>query len=348
MHACKWISVGLVVVMGLAACSSSDGRAPLASLPTRTPGASAVTPAGTGGPVTSLVRATGDFLTAVEQVALLDQGITFVDALSRAGAPCFGTTLNDVDKFDILFDVSGFSFPMTDFSAWRRAQDALPDAALIEQGRDALEAAAAVLPAGGDVHVCVIAVPAVPVPDAVDAQAGDAVPLAIATQPLKVIPVSADTLLLACSQGEACLDNVPALVAHGYAMAYQLRALDRPLSELTLLERIVLEGRATAFARRVVPGAVFPWDDALTPAQVPAAWQIAASRLTWRENIDRFGDRMVWSTALDETYPAWSGVWFGDQIVQGYVARHPGVSLADLLLLAPATVYDGSGYQPGA
>jgi hypothetical protein len=346
MRRWKSVSAALAAGMILAGCAGRDEPPALVTVPTRTPVQGAVAATAESGPVVSLAAPTSEFLSAVATVAPVDQGITFVNTFSRSGVPCFGLDGAAANKFEYLFDFSGFSFPMADFAAWQFAQEVLPEDALIAQGRDALDAAEAVLPGEDAMHLCVIAVPAVSVPDAATANAGGDVPVAIATQPLKVIPVSADTLLLACSQGEACLENVPALVAHGYAMAYQLRGLDRPLSELTLMERIVLEGRATAFARYVVPGARLPWDDALTAAQVPAAWEIAASRMTWRENIDRFGDRMVWSTALDETYPAWSGVWFGDQIVQGYVARHPGLALADLLRLPPATVYGDSGYPP--
>jgi len=111
----------------------------------------------------------------------------------------------------------------------------------------------------------------------------------------------------------------------------------------TLLDAIVAEGVADAFALSLYPEQNPPWVRALTPEDEVRLWPLVHRRLSLSDpaEIRRFvygdGDRV----------PLWTGYTLGYRIVRAYLERHPHAYPADLVAVPARTLYSASGFRPG-
>ena len=111
----------------------------------------------------------------------------------------------------------------------------------------------------------------------------------------------------------------------------------------TLLDAMVTEGIADAFAEGVVPEHRPHWITALPPAIERAIWPNVEGHLndTDPAEIRRylFGD--------DDRVPVWTGHSIGYAIVRSYLATHPDARIASIIGLSSRTLLEESGYRPG-
>jgi uncharacterized protein YjaZ len=109
----------------------------------------------------------------------------------------------------------------------------------------------------------------------------------------------------------------------------------------TLLDAMLTEGLADAFAEDLYPDRLPRWLTELSPEDEAAVWpQIQRSlRITDPGEIRRylFGD--------SQSVPLWSGHAIGYGIVKSYLRHHPNANPASLVGLQPRTIYEESGYE---
>lgn len=112
----------------------------------------------------------------------------------------------------------------------------------------------------------------------------------------------------------------------------------------TLLDAMVAEGVADAFALSLHPHMRPPWLDALSPEVEARLWPRFRRRLGVGDTaeIRRFlfgdGDRV----------PVWAGYTLGYRIVRAYLQRYPRASPADLVALSARAIYEAGGFSPRA
>ena len=110
----------------------------------------------------------------------------------------------------------------------------------------------------------------------------------------------------------------------------------------TLLDAMVAEGIADAFAMELYTDLIPPWTHALTPEATERVWPKVRRRLTVSDasEIRRmlFGD--------NDRIPIWTGYSIGYSTVRGYLDGHPTAKPASLVGLTAKTIFQASGYQP--
>lgn len=110
----------------------------------------------------------------------------------------------------------------------------------------------------------------------------------------------------------------------------------------TLLDAMVAEGMADAFARDLCPETRPPWTDALSPEQERRLWPRVHRRFGVSDTTEirrvLFGDN-------DRVAP-WTGYTLGYKIVRRYIDANEGVRPASLVGLGARAIYDGGGYAP--
>jgi len=339
----------LLAVVLLSACGSPENPAPkLSAPPTRTPIAAEVAtraPAANQIEVISLRGKVADFLATADTVPALEQTITFMEMVSGAG--CLGSMQESDLQFQALFAVAGIRWPIADFTAWRQAVEAFPEAELIQQVTAQLQKVKDALPLAAPLRVCLIPVPEPPAPGE-SGQIGRSFMYVVALNDLNTLALAGDLMLVTCSAGGGCLDDVPVELTRGYSYTYQQHQTGMRLETMTLLDRMVFEGRANDFTLRLFPEAAFPWTDALTSEDEAKAWRRLRRALDSDEYRYDFMYDLLYGYYGDPNYPVWGGVYVGDQIVQAYRAQNPELSWTQLAAIPPEQLFTESGYDPSA
>jgi len=57
-------------------------------------------------------------------------------------------------------------------------------------------------------------------------------------------------------------------------------------------------------------------------------------------------DKFLYGSTNPDLYPAWGGLFLGEQIVSAFRESHPDVTFAALAALPPLTLLEQSGYAP--
>jgi hypothetical protein len=341
----------LILIVVLSACGDSKPNTPqLAAPPTRTP-APAASESDTvvaGLDVISLRPALESFLAASGEIAPLDQTITFMQMVAAPDS-CLNDAL-DGDQFDALFTLGAIHWPMADFSAWQAAADAFPEADLIQQINALAPDLAPLLPEGELLRVCVIPVPHLERTE-IDPQVTPAPGLRfvnhwIALKDLNAVALRGNAILVTCSAGADCLDDVRVELIRAASMAYQERVAGVELPALALLDRMVYEGRADDYVQRVEPGHEFEWNEGLSAADEENVWHSMRFSLTEDTFRYAFINDYLYGTYGSSRYPAWGGMVIGDRIVQMYLSQHPDLAWTDLVAVPPQELFEASGYDP--
>ena len=112
----------------------------------------------------------------------------------------------------------------------------------------------------------------------------------------------------------------------------------------TLLDAMVVEGIADAFATHVHPDMRPPWIEALDPETEQRLWPRVHRRFKVSDPTEirriLFGD--------NDRIPVWTGYTLGYRIVQRYLTVNPTVQPASLIGLPAATIFEASGYSPAS
>ena len=112
----------------------------------------------------------------------------------------------------------------------------------------------------------------------------------------------------------------------------------------TLLDALVAEGLADAFAREVHRDVSPAWTSALDPEVERRIWPAVRRRFGVSDltEIRRFlfGD--------NDRVPLWTGYTLGYRIVMRYLDAHPEAQAANLLGLPARAIFEGSDYAPAA
>lgn len=132
---------------------------------------------------------------------------------------------------------------------------------------------------------------------------------------------------------------LPVTLAH--ELHHSKRVIDGPGYGETLLESMVSEGGAIAFAAEVYPDApTVPWLVPMTDTQEEATWRKARSQLSRSDDIDR---HHAWFFGGGEL-PRFAGYKLGYSIVRSYLEAQPGTTPVDLASLEAAKVLEGSRF----
>jgi uncharacterized protein YjaZ len=106
----------------------------------------------------------------------------------------------------------------------------------------------------------------------------------------------------------------------------------------TLLDRMVFEGLADAFAQTLYSDLRPPWTH-LSRSEEKTAWKRLRPRLG-QTNITQIQQAMLGDGV---TLPLWSGYAIGYWIVQGFRVRYPKATLDDLVHMDARTIFQESG-----
>ena len=107
-----------------------------------------------------------------------------------------------------------------------------------------------------------------------------------------------------------------------------------------LLDAMVVEGIADAFAMELNPEMAPAWTRALTPEEEAASWPKLRRRLSI---IDPMEIRRMLMGDSDRI-PQWAGHTIGYRIVEGYLRSHPRSKPATLVGLTARSIFEASGY----
>lgn len=111
-------------------------------------------------------------------------------------------------------------------------------------------------------------------------------------------------------------------------------------ADFTLLEYVVFEGRADAFAKSMNPEFGIPADRYLTRGQESAVWRQIRPTLS-QKGSNRINEVMNGSGGI----PFGSGYAIGYHIVLAFKQRNPSSTDADLIDMDPRTILEKSGYD---
>lgn len=108
----------------------------------------------------------------------------------------------------------------------------------------------------------------------------------------------------------------------------------------TLLDVMVAEGIADAFAMEMHPGTEPPWTRALSPEAEASLWPRVRRRLSVSDTTEirriLFGD--------NDRIPIWTGYAIGYNIVRGYLEQRATARPAGLVGLSARAIFEASGY----
>jgi uncharacterized protein YjaZ len=129
-------------------------------------------------------------------------------------------------------------------------------------------------------------------------------------------------------------------IAHEYHhSAWTARYYDKS-APFELLDYLVFEGRADAFAHIAYPDSPAPWTHALTREQEVQVWssmrEILATTDSRVQHSMMFGDRNV---------PGWAGYTIGFEIVESYLKRLSAESVTSWTAMKAQMPLDGSDFR---
>jgi hypothetical protein len=143
----------------------------------------------------------------------------------------------------------------------------------------------------------------------------------------------------AASIGADWARSIPDLTAHECFEVARYARIGVGPAYVNLLANMVTDGMADSFASAQTHVSQ-PWDNTLTPQEERTTWDFIQPHLLDQSEQDAV---MLGGGAFN--FPAYTGYTIGFHIVQGYLARHPGVSFPALAGMSTDTVFAGSGYN---
>jgi uncharacterized protein YjaZ len=109
---------------------------------------------------------------------------------------------------------------------------------------------------------------------------------------------------------------------------------------ITLLDHLVVEGRADSFANIVYPEFDVPWTSSI---------DLKTENIIWKLIDDQLGkingeviNKVMFGDGMD--YPQWSGYTIGYHIVQNYLEKNPEVNVETWTNMSSSDILEKSGY----
>ncbi len=135
-------------------------------------------------------------------------------------------------------------------------------------------------------------------------------------------------------------EELPYTLAHEHHHSVLVSQADVDWEEFTLLDYLVLEGRADSFAAKLYPELARPWTTALTAEQEKRQW------MNMQENLQRTSPAVLskFMFGRQAGIPQWSGYTIGYGIVQAYLEAHPELSIQEWTAIDAEEILRDSGY----
>lgn len=127
--------------------------------------------------------------------------------------------------------------------------------------------------------------------------------------------------------------------AHEYQHTVRFESQDMPQN---LLGKILLEGRADAFARIVYPNIKAPWTKPLSGESKKTVLDVLGENIN---SIDTNLYNDFFGGNASKGIPAWSNYKIGYEISQSYIKNHPEVSIEKWTNLSAKEILKGSQYS---
>ncbi|WP_109301699.1 DUF2268 domain-containing protein [Aquimarina sp. AU474] len=128
-------------------------------------------------------------------------------------------------------------------------------------------------------------------------------------------------------------------VAHEYHHAYWTKENFAKLTEWTLLDYLVFEGKGDYFAKQLYPKVDTPWTKALTDEKKDELWSRVLPEL---QNQDfSFQTEVMFGS---DNFPFWGGYTLGYDIVQGYLSKNETLSPLKWVNFSSNKVLKGSAF----
>lgn len=108
-----------------------------------------------------------------------------------------------------------------------------------------------------------------------------------------------------------------------------------------LIDYLVFEGRADAFARQLYPELTAPWTDALGAEEEIIQWE-TIQKILKATSYQTQRDYMFGNQGRD--IPLWTGYTIGFHIVQEFIETHPEVSVEEWTAMEAMDILEQSGY----
>ncbi len=132
---------------------------------------------------------------------------------------------------------------------------------------------------------------------------------------------------------------IPYVLAHEYHHSvWTSRNFNR--ADFTLLEYLVLEGKADSFAHELFPDAYIPWFDMLTKEKEKRIWNLIRPELN-RRNSEMNMKIMVGTKDI----PYASGYAIGFSIIESFKKNNPQINDIELIDISPAQILLLSKYD---
>lgn len=134
-------------------------------------------------------------------------------------------------------------------------------------------------------------------------------------------------------------DAVKNTVAHEYFHSVDMEHQNgRP----TVLDSIIMEGKADSFARMVYPDIVSPWTEPLTAAQKEKVFTELNGKL---DSYDFQEYQNLFAGNPSKGIPLWSNYKMGFEIMQGYLTSHPELTPKEWVLTESKDTLEDSSYN---
>lgn len=129
-------------------------------------------------------------------------------------------------------------------------------------------------------------------------------------------------------------------VAHEYFHAYWTEKNFYSMNKFTLLDYLLFEGRADAFAHIIYPEVHTPWTTALSDEDKTELWNTIKSNLSTEDY--KLQQAIMFGYG---GYPLWGGYSLGFDIMQKYLSKNPDVKLEEWASIDPKLILQASDYN---
>ncbi len=130
-------------------------------------------------------------------------------------------------------------------------------------------------------------------------------------------------------------------IAHDYSHTFCWDKMNLgALLAMNLLDRVVAEGKADAFAHLLYPDVKCPWDTALSAEETQYQWSRIKMEMRSEEYYQIQGIMFG-----SDNYPAWTGYNVGYEIVQSALKNNPALTPEQWTNQSPAWILDASDYK---
>jgi uncharacterized protein YjaZ len=137
-------------------------------------------------------------------------------------------------------------------------------------------------------------------------------------------------------------EHLPYAVAHEFNHTYWTK-MNFKTAQWTLLNYLVLEGRADSYAHLIYPNVKCPWTSILSAKVEADLWNRIKSQLQNTNTSYRYS--VMFGAQSRSPYPLWGGYTLGYHIVQSALKNHPELTPAEWINLSPEKILEMSDYK---